>query len=227
MKTSTLLKSIIMLCILNSVACKSDSTNNEKDTESLLVETPTESEKHLQNITRAHNAKKFQSEPQVKFKLQFSTKDSVFFDGFVTLKTDGSKARFLNSKIDRVIQNHQLQTDLDKKLFLMAELYSMGFWIKDNNFKLLSNNDSLDLSYYRSSKSESTFKIYSHPITHVVQQVDYDTNIDQKPFKSGSLHYEKYITVNRVPVALHWNIIDDKDTIAQAEISRISYPEQF
>lgn len=217
----------LILCLILT-GCKSDNQEKTDSEESIpQTEKVDDNTKLLRNIKSAHNAQKFNSEAQVKFHIKFSLKDSVFFYGFVTLKTDGSKARFMDSKIDRVVEVDKLQTELDKKLFMIAEAYTMGFWFEDDDFKILSKNDSLDISTYRSPKTQSTFKIYSHPITHVIRQIDYKTNINQKPFNLGSLYYEKYITVNRVPVALHWRILDENTNETSAEISRISYPEQF
>lgn len=223
-----LLRSLLLLIIIGQISCKSDTPKPDDNSELKEVSKEiSESEKHLQNIARAHNASKFKEEAQVKFKLKIDIRDEAFFDGFVTLKTDGSQARYLDSNIDKTLEIANLETDLDKKLYMMAELYTMGFWFDSENFNLISKSDSLDLSDYHSEKLDADYKIYSHPLTHVIQQIDFKTTIADKPFDNGSLMFDDYITVNRVPVALKWKIILNEEQIATAEISRISYPKTF
>lgn len=217
---------ILVLCFI-LMACKSD---KEKTTVTESIEKTEKVDKSLQllkSIESAHNAQKFNSEQQVNFKLKLELKDSVFFDGYVTIKTDASKVRFLDSNIDKIVEANSLETELDKKLFMIAEFYTMGFWFDADRFKKIPKNDSLVKSEYNSVKSKSQYKIYSHPITRVIQHIDFETTINDKPFNSGTLYYEKYITVNRVPVALKWKIEVDQKQIAKAEISRISYPDTF
>jgi hypothetical protein len=211
------------------MACKSDTPKAIDNTE--LNAEPTEisdSEKHLQNISRAHNASKFIEESQVRFKLKFNIKEEVFFDGFVTLKTDGSQARFLDSTINKLIESNNLKTELDKKLYWIVELYAMGFWPNTEDFnKTNSDNDDFIKATYNSPITSSTYTIYTHPLTDIVQYVEYDTDILDEPFEIGTLFYDKYITVNRIPVSLNWNIKFEDNTVAKAEITRISYPKTF
>lgn len=218
----------LLLWFLILTGCKSDKEKApvEKAVEQKTVNVD-KSQRLLNNITSAHNSKKFKSEKQVQFNLKLELKDSVFFDGKVILKTDGSKVKFLDANVDKVVDADNLKTDLDKKLFMIAELYAMGFWIGTENFEVKSRNDSTDVSTFKSQRSQTDFKIYSHPLTHVVQQVDFETVIDENPFHKGKLLYQKYITVNRVPVALKWQINLDQEQVAVAEISRISYPKTF
>jgi hypothetical protein len=159
--------------------------------------------------------------------LKFRIDNDLFFDGYVTLKTDGSQARFLDSNLDKTLETSNLKTDLDKKLYLITELYTMGFWFDSENFKLISKNDSLNVSGYHSVSLGSDYKIYTHPVTHVIEKIDFETTIPDKPFNKGSLLYDKFITVNRIPVALKWEINLDQKQTASAEITRISYPKVF
>jgi hypothetical protein len=211
------------------MACKSDKKDNEEianDKEVVLEQT--ESEKHLQNIIRAHNAGKFTEESQVRFNLKLEVKNKVFFDGTVVLKTDGSKARFLDSAIDQIVEKNNLNNQLDQKLYFLLELYSMGFWLDNENFdKITTENEEFTEARYKSPNTSTTYKIYTHPLTDIVQKIEYKTKLEDQPFDAGTINFEKYITVNRVPVSLKWYFIDDTDTIANADVSRISYPENF
>lgn len=221
------LYSLVLVICLILIGCKSD---NQETTVTETEEKTEKVDKSLQllkTIKSAHNAQKFNSEQHVKFKLKLELKDSAFFDGYVTLKTDRSQVRFLDSNIDKIVDANSLKTELDKKLFMIAEIYSMGFWFDAEKFHKISENDSLNISEYNSVKSKSKYKVYSHSITNVIQYIDFETDISDEPFNSGSLYYEKYITVNRVPVALKWKIEVDQKQLATAEISRISYPDTF
>jgi len=222
------LKSLIILSILSLYSCKSDPEKTKVDHKNPVVEQPSESLKHLQNIARAHNASKFEKENQVKFNLEVSVKDKMFFDGTVTLKTDGSKARFLDSDIDHIIESGDLSTEIDKKLYHLAELYCIGFWLQEYNFsKTSSDSEDFNQAVYESTKTSSTFTVFTHSLTDIVQHVEYKTGISDIPFDGATVFFDKYITVNRVPVALSWYFTKATDTIARAKVSRISYPKEF
>jgi hypothetical protein len=213
----------------NLLACKSDTENIDgKVDKKQNIQKISESEKHLQNIAGAHNAKKFLEEAQVKFNLKLTIKQDVFFDGIVSLKTDGSKAKFSGSNIDKTIIKNELESDLDKKLYFLAEIYATGFWYEQENFdKLESEGEEFKKAVYESLISKTNFTIYSHPLTDIVQFIDYKTGISEAPFNKGRLYFDRYITVNRVPVPLNWTFKSGGEIIAEAKISRISYPETF
>lgn len=221
-------KSLFILSLLSLYACKSDPKDTETENAKPIVEQPSESQKHLQNIERAHNSAKFKEENQVRFNLKLSTEDDVFFDGAVTLKTDGSKARFLDSGIDQTIKSDDLSNEIDKKLYHLAELYCIGFWLQEDNFsKTSSVSEDFVQAVYDSPETSSTFTVFSHPLTDIIQHLQYKTDIDAYPFDEATVFFDKYITVNRIPVALNWYFTKAKDTIARAQITRISYPETF
>jgi len=222
------LKSLIILSLISFYACKSEPEKTKVDHKKPVVEQPSESLKHLRNIEKAHNASKFEQEEQVKFNLEVSVKDKVFFDGTVTLKTDGSKARFLDSGIDQMIESGDLSTEIDKKLHHLAELYCIGFWLQEENFsKTSSDSEDFVQAVYESADTSSTFTVFTHPLTDIVQHVEYKTGISDAPFSEATVFFDKYITVNRIPVALKWKFKVDQNQIATAEISRISYPDTF
>lgn len=221
-------KSLFILSLLSLYACKSDPKDTETENAKPIVEQPSESQKHLQNIERAHNSAKFKEENQVRFNLKLSTENDVFFDGTVTLKTDGSRVRFLDSDIDEMLESGDLNTEIDKKLYHLAELYSIGFWLKKDKFKKMSsNNGDFIKAVYDSPETSSTFTVFSHPLTDIIQHLQYKTDIDAYPFDEATVFFDKYITVNRIPIALNWYFTKAKDTIARAQITRISYPETF
>jgi hypothetical protein len=228
MKT-VVLKAILFLITLSLFACKSDEKKANDNNNSIeVIKDNSESNQYLENIKRAHNASKFAQEEQVKFKLKLNIGDDQFFDGYITLKTDGSKARFLDSKVDKIISIDNLSTELDKKLYWLVELYTMGFWLQADQFEMLKNeSDEYSKSTYKSSITNNTYNIYSHPLTNVIQQVEYQSGITDEPFNSGTVYFDKYITVNRVPVSLVWEFKQDNSKKATAEISRISYPDVF
>lgn len=222
-------KRLLFLIILGLLACKSDEKKTNENNNSIeVVKDVSESEKHLENIKSAHNASKFSQEEQVKFKLKLSFENEVFFDGFVTLKTDGSKARFLDSNIDKIFKSDNISTELDQKLYWLTELYTLGFWLEKDQFnKVNSESEDFIKAVYQSPITSNTYTIYSHPLTDVIQYVDYKTGLPDQPFNSGVVYFDKYITVNRVPVSLVWEFKLEKDKVAKAEISRISYPDTF
>jgi hypothetical protein len=93
--------------------------------------------------------------------------------------------------------------------------------------KATSENEGFSKSTYKSSITNNTYNIYTHPLTDVIQRVEYQSEITDKPFKSGTVYFDKYITVNRVPVSLAWEFKRSNEIIAKAEITRISYPNVF
>ncbi len=220
----TLFSFILIICI---ISCKSDKKQLKIENEKPIDNQNSESAKHLQNVARAHNAEKFKSEEQVKFNLEFSTADEVMFNGTITLKTDGAKARFLDSKVNQVIEKNNLNSNSDQKLFFLAEIYATGFWFDQDTFKKIKSQDSEFFKATYTSFSQTAYTIYTHPLTDIVQHLDYNTKISEEPFNKGTIYFEKYITVNRVPVPLIWTFKSGDDITAQAKISRISYPKNF
>jgi len=222
-------KFLIVILFLNLLACKSDKEKDNYNSSSIeTIKDKSESEKHLENIKRAHNASKFSQEEQVKFKLKLSFENGVFFDGFITLKTNGSKARFLDSNIDKIVESDNISTELEQKLYWLTELYTLGFWLEKDQFnKVNSESEDFIKSIYKSPMTSNIYTIYSHPLTDVIQYVDYKTGLSDQPFNYGVVYFDKYITVNRVPVSLVWEFKLEKDKVAKAEISRISYPDTF
>ena len=208
--------------------CKSDkpgdNQNNNKPNKEIL---PSEHKSLLKGIDYAYNTQKFKAESQVKFNLDLKISDTSYFSGYVILKTDASQIKIKNSKIDKILTPKQLNSDFDKILFLMAENYAMPFWINSKDFRKQEENDSLIVSHYKSDLTSYSYEIATHTLTNIIQKIDYQTDIKTEPFEKGVLHFDRYITVNRVPVAMQWRLEVDDKVVATAEISRISYPEVF
>lgn len=208
--------------------CKSDKPDDNQDNNKQNKEIlPSENKSLVKGIDYAYNTKKFKAESQVKFNLDLKISDTSYFSGYVTLKTDASKIKIQNSNIDKILISKQLNSDFDKTLFLMAESYALPFWINSKDFTKQEENDSLIFSYYKSDLTSYSYEIATHSLTNIIQKIDYQTDIKTKPFEKGVLHFDRYITVNRVPVAMQWRIEVDDKVVATAEISRISYPEVF
>lgn len=219
---------VIVFFVLFLWGCKSDKPVDNQDDIKINKEIlPSENKSLLKGIDYAYNTKKFKAESYVKFNIDLKVADTLFFSGYVTLKTDASKIKIYGSKIDKILTPNQLNSDFDKVMYLIAESYALPFWIKPKDFRKLEENDSLIVSHYKSDLSPFAYEIATHPQTNIIQKIEYQTGIKTKPFKKGLLYFDRYITVNRVPVAMQWRIEVDGEIVATAEISRISYPEVF
>ena len=208
--------------------CKSDNPNEKQaDKTNIPIRELNENEVLAQAIKNAYNTKKFEEEDQVKFNLKLKVEDTIFYNGFLTLKTDASQIYLLSSQVDTVLNVQKLKRDFDKILFWSAEVYALPFWLNSNAFKIKNKNDSLVMSKLNSKLTTSNFDLVTHPLTHIIQNIDYQTDIKTEPFNQGQLYFDRYITVNRIPVAMQWRIEVENEVKAEAEISRISYPDQF
>ncbi|NBC58731.1 MAG: hypothetical protein GVY05_10680 [Bacteroidetes bacterium] len=212
-----------LLCCL--LSCKTDKPDEKNNSETLKNVKVTEDQQFLNSIQSAYNTQKFNAEAKVKFNAQVNVSDTVFYDGYLILDTKSKQVRILNSKIDTTISANTIDTKHQKILLWIAETYALPFWLKSENFQKLSSNDSIALSRYQSELTNSEFKISTHPITHIIKNIEYQTDISTAPFDQGRIDLERYITVNRIPVAMEWIITKNKTVSAEVKISRISYPK--
>lgn len=220
---------ILLVCFgLFVWGCKSDKSNdNQKDITVEQTVLPSESSSLLRGIQYAYNTNKFADETQVKFNIQLKIADTSYYDGYVILKTNASSIRLLNSKIDTVLTADSLDSKFHNTMFWIAETYAMPFWLKAEYFEKQRETGNFVVSNYKSPLSKSVFKISTHPLTNIIDKIEYNTDIEIPVFNQGRLYFDKYITVNRIPVAMHWRIEADNNVIAKAKISRISYPDTF
>ena len=221
--------SLLTLCLsLMLWGCKTDKSGDENIEETNNPKKTLSQNKQLvQSIQKAYNTNQFEKEAQVKFNLKLKVEDSLFFDGYVSLKTDASQLRLQTSQMDTVLNTQNLNGEFDKVLFWAAEVYALPFWFDESMFKIEAKNDTIVQSKFNSKVSSSRFQLSTHPMTHIIQKVDYQTNIKIEPFDQGQLYFDRYITVNRIPVAMQWRIEVDGEVKSEAEISRISYPDKF
>lgn len=214
----------VFLGILLS-GCKSDKPKDVNNSETKnQTENPDEDEVLLSSIQNSYNIQRFENENQVKFNVALKVSDTLFYKGYMIINTQSKQIRLLNSDTDTLLNVQYLESDYHKTLFWVAENYALPFWLKPENFQKLSSNDSLTVSTYKSDLTNTEFKVSTHPLTHIINQVEYNTDIDLKPFNKGNLNFERYITVNRIPVAMTWNIKVEETLMGEIEISRISYP---
>lgn len=222
--------SIYILVILTIIyGCKSDvNKNEEKSAANKELEISPETQKHFQNIQRAHNSKKFKEENTVKFKLKLTVGEKVFYDDFIYPKTDLSKLKINENQSVKLIEQNNLKNDYEKKMYFLSEIYAIAFIMNIDDFKKVSSkNDNFFKATFNSNETGTAYEILSHPITDIIQQINYKTNLTGHPFESGSVVFDKYITVNRIPVPLFWTFKNGEQVVAKAEISRISYPDTF
>lgn len=216
---------IFILMVLSLSSCKSDKPDTDKNTESKELNSLSDNDMFLNSVQNAYNAKKFNSEKQVKFNAKIMVSDTIFYEGYITIQTNSPQIRLLSSKIDTILSAEDLDSNYYKTLFWVAESYALPFWSTPENFQKLSSHDSTTVSNHKSKLTNSEFKITTHPITNIIENVEYNTDISTAPFNQGRLYFDRYITVNRIPVAMKWLINVDEETKAEVEISRISYPK--
>ncbi len=219
---------VVMVCFgFIILSCKPDKKNTKDINKETQTQNISDDEKLLNAIKQAYNFSKFKKEKQVKFNAKLSVSDSILYNGFLILKPNTTEIRVLNSQIDTILNANSIESDFHKTLFFIAESYALPFWLKADTFQIESKNDSLTTSNFKSQITHSNFKIKSHPTTNIINKIDYWTDIKNKPFNEGQLYFEKYITVNRIPVAMKWYLEVNQKVSATVEVSRISYPDKF
>ncbi|MGX1023773.1 hypothetical protein [Psychroflexus sp. MBR-150] len=213
-------------CII-SFGCQSDKAKSKSDESTSKSIDKNRYNSTLSPLRSAYNTRAFEAEKAVKFHLKLSTEDSVFFDGNLILNTEGTEIKIKNSKLDTVLNTQKMESKFEKIVLWSAELYALPFWIQTDKALKPFEKDSLIGFKYKSRLSDTDFEIFKHPQTHIIEKVNYSTDIKTKPFDKGVLTYYKYITVNRIPVAMTWIIEGENNITAKAEISRISYPDKL
>ena len=68
-----------------------------------------------------------------------------------------------------------------------------------------------------------SYEITTHPLTEIIQSVRMEK--PKSIFDNKTIRFEKYITVNRIPVSMLWEIYQKDEKVGEIKISRISYPK--
>jgi len=174
-------------------------------------------------IGSAYNVKKFSSESVLKYSVDLSFSDTTFYKGAITYN-------ILENKIDLKPNKGQFdentateEGEFADALTDLNDIYTLPFFLQNESITTLEANDSIVRSRFTSGSSKATFEMATHPLTEIIQSVKM-----QKPgsiFHNSTITFDKYITVNRIPVSMRWDIFKEGKRVGEVKISRISYPK--
>jgi len=239
----------LVLFALHSCNTKSSEPSEENKDESAEKQSEqrlgnsTEHTKLYKTYADINNLEKFKSEAEFKYniKLAFSTQDMQGFSGTIHAKTNFSKALLkLNSGEVLYYQDNQLYADPEAKQIVhpmeILNISSLPLVMQGSDYTPVAKTkveidsttyDQLSLDYNGINSLPTQLEsVLSSQTTHLIQSATY-TSRSNSIFGQGELdvQIDRYITVNKVPIALHLAISTNQEPLANIQISRISYPK--
>jgi hypothetical protein len=220
MKLFTIVSLIILLCC----SCQKDIKQKaEKET---VIEKQSPKPKALglnARIGNAYNVKKFQSESFLKYSVDISFLDTTYFKGTLTynILKESLNVKKNNGEFD--LDNNPQDAEVLDLLSDLNSIYTLPFYLDNENLNTIQTNDSIVKSKFTSSISKLTYEINTHPLTEIIQSIKIEN--PKSIFHNSTIRFDRYITVNRIPVAMLWEIFKEDEMLGQVKISRISYPK--
>ena len=206
------------------VSCQKDVKTEPDVDKQMENEAPkSESEQLSTRIEKAYNIDKYKTETFLKYSVDVNLNDDTYAKAVLKYNI---LERILNVKANGVqstMTNTSEKTEQEEFLFDLNEIYTLPFLIQNENFQLISKNDSIVTSKYASDQTRISYTINTHPLTEIIQSLNLDK--DGSILDDTTINFEKFITVNRIPVSMIWNIYRDDKQIGAVNISRISYPK--
>lgn len=220
------MKRLLLLSFLVLImSCKTDEKNKQdSDSEKTSVSLNNTHEILKASIANAYNINKFESENSLKYNFRITLVDTLYLKNTLIYNIIDNKLYTKNNSTLKEIDYSSVAVE-DKILHLLNDLYTIPFNLKKGEFESKTQSDSLQISSFYLESKGYDFKLATHPITDIIQSVDVNVNGAQIPFDDTTVYFKKYITVNRIPVSMLWDISKNNELIGQVKISRISYPK--
>lgn len=216
--------SILTLFVFLCWSCQKD---NKKETKTESpIENPGPKSKPLDLSTKigsAYNIAKFKAETKLRYSAEVKISDTLYFKGTMEYNISEKTLTVKTGQEDFSISNYPESTPKEQFLFQLNEIYTLPFNLKKETFKPLDQNDSMTTSLFKAENTKISYTLNTHPLTEIIQSLK--TENATPVFDDATIVFNKYITVNRIPVSMLWEIYKDDEKVGEVKISRISYPK--
>jgi hypothetical protein len=238
---------IVLLCL---VACNSSTSNAEKKEKNpIKVEEPSKELKFANRVTEIHKKDIFSNEDFVRYHINYqigNLKDELK----VVAKTDLNLVEVTSENFGKVYYNGQnllldpsanMGDQEAKRIFTMIYFYHSFFFLDHESLsfssinevkvkgslhkKLDVNNEILHTSFI---PKETSFFVEDR--TNMLKGLEIKTSLfnNSRKLESVYLSYNRFITVNHVPVSLNWKLypsenISETSQIGEAQITKIKF----
>jgi hypothetical protein len=235
---------IVIMCLSVGIACDSSTAQKEASKEVEITREISASEKFLTAVSEVHKRQDFLKEDYVSFQFQFILENEQM-EGRVTARTNLSEflvdtkeqGSFYFTMLDGKYTAEKRNATATKLVSFIVSNYHLFYFITGENYNYAERKELefLDRPYYSVAlENQEATKIFPSSLEVFVEQ---RTNMlkgvslphPQKRNAKVFLQYDKFITVNRIPVSLQWNIflIEGEDRtgnpIGEAKITAIKY----
>lgn len=235
------------LCI---IACNSSNSSKEKNAEQEEITQPkSEVEQFLSNAEVLHKKQKFFNEDFVSYQITYqfgNLKDELTVKAatdlsMVEVSSKNFGKSYYNGKnifIDAMANMGHREA---KRNFQMVYFHHAFFHLNEKEFEFfpIEKTTFLDSSFKQVQIKNQTFHTAFFPNeitfliedrTHMMKGLHLKTPFlgnDRSP-KNIHLHYDRFITVNHIPVSLNWkfhpeNNFKEESIIGEAQITKIRY----
>jgi len=216
---------VAFIFIILFIGCKkSENTTSGSGTDASTLSQSDPSEKLKTSISGAYNTKKFTSESRLKYNFKLTIADTTYSEGTLLYNIKNNTLHLKSNLAEREISALS-ENKTDKLASIINEIYVLPFKMNTAEFALVERNDSLVKSAFSSKVNSAEFTLFTHPLTNIIQQLKFSSKHSALPFNDSDIKFQKYITVNRIPVSMRWEIIKNDEQIGEVIISRISYLE--
>lgn len=214
----------IIMCLSVGIACESSTEKKEVFNDSEFKREISASEKFLNTVSEVHKKQNFLKEDFVTYKFKLDIEGEKL-QAKVTSRTDISEflveteayGNFYFNILDgRFIADNTNKTT-EKLVSFVVSNYHLFYAITGADYRYgeLEELSFLDQPYYQLAlKNQASkkifppfFEVFIEQRTHMMKGVKLPH--PQKRNELVFLQYDKFITVNRIPVSLQWNIFEE------------------
>ncbi|MGM0636147.1 MAG: hypothetical protein ACQESK_08770 [Bacteroidota bacterium] len=244
--------SLGVLLALALFACSDKQPEEEKKSiEEKQAVSKSNEQIYAQSIENNHKKSNFLEEDMVSFTVEFDFGDQETQKISILSKTDLSQAVITfddNSKLfydgnALLLENEQKKNQkIAQQAMLMNTLYHSFFHLSEDEFSLSPREEItfFESDFTKMTVSNNAFhqEIYPQEFTFFTEkrtslmkglQAKFPYIGKQNNSTETYIQFDRFITVNRIPVSLQWNFFSAKkdasigDKIGQAKVSRIQY----
>lgn len=251
MKLNCKILALIVLSI-SILACNNSNSSKEKNEEQKETAKPKSAEqRYLSSVEDIHKKEKFLSEDVVSYQITYefgNLKDELRIKAatdlsLVEIESKNFGKSYYNGN-DILIDAMANMGDKEaKRNFQMVYFYHAFFHLDESAYELFpfeettffdrkykqfqTKNQALHSAFF---PRETTFFIEDR--TNMMKGLSLATSLlgNSRNTQNVHLHYDRFITVNHIPVSLNWkfypeNNFDEESILGEAQITRIKYYE--
>jgi hypothetical protein len=249
MKFSITLFSFLLICI-SFFACTDSNSSKEKEAEKgETIQKLSAKLQFAKSVEDIHKKERFLEEDFVSYQITYKFGN---LEDVLTVKaaTDLSRVEIASKNFGKSYYNGQsIYMDASanmgdreaKRNFQMVFFYHSFFHISEEAYELypIEETTFLDQKFKEVKIKNEGFHLAFFPMqatflvedrTHMMKGLELSTSLlgNDRDVKEVQLHYDRFITVNHVPVSLNWkfypkNEVDENSILGEAQVTKIKY----